>query len=179
APAGRAWRRPAGHRRPPGRLQARADRLGLQRQAREHGLVRPPQRLAPGAPFERLHAQRALADGERALAAEVAFAQSLQIGRFAVLRPVDQTQVLGAAYLDARLRQPTATAGEVGERFDHHALTAVGDELLPPLDARGPRVLVHGVHHQTAGRNDEVGRRLGEPVGDVEVPGVVAVVVGR
>lgn len=47
-------------RMPAGVLQAWVDRLGFQREYPEHGLVYPPQRVAPGTPFQGLESQRVL-----------------------------------------------------------------------------------------------------------------------
>lgn len=55
--------------------QSRVDRLRLQGEDREDGLVDPPQRLAAAEPVEGLQAERVLAQGERALVAEEAAAQ--------------------------------------------------------------------------------------------------------
>ena len=60
-------------------LQARIDGLGLQGQDAEDALVHAAQRLAAHEALQRLDAQRELARGQRALAAQAARAQALEL----------------------------------------------------------------------------------------------------
>ena len=74
--SGRGRRSPAPSPSPPSpRLQPWVHRLRLQREHREDRLVHPPQRFAVRQPVERLQAERVLPQGQRALVAEMAYAQ--------------------------------------------------------------------------------------------------------
>src|SRR5690349_18161856 len=67
ATAGWGWAEPPCDRRPGS--EPRVHRLALQGQDAEDALVDPPQRLLPHEPFQPLHAQGELAQGERPLPA--------------------------------------------------------------------------------------------------------------
>ena len=161
-----------------GRSQSRVDRLGLQRQHREHRLVHPPQRFTRGHPVQRFQAERILAQRHRPLVRDVPLAQADQVRRLGVVRPVDDAQVLPAAHLDARLDQLPAGARQVRQRFDHHALAAGGGQLVPPGHAVGAGLGIGAVHGQPAGGLQQLRCRRDQAVDQFQVPAVVPVGVG-
>ncbi len=134
-----------------------------------------PQRLTGDQPVHCLQPQRVLAQRQRTLPAEIAVPQPVEIARLGVVRAVDDPQVLPAAHLQAGLRTPSlADRHQVGQRFHHHALTAGVGELLPPADARRNTFAVPDIDQQPLGGPEQF--RVGghQPVGDREVPFVVA-----
>jgi len=79
----------------------------------------------------------------------------------------------------SRYHQSLAPARQVAGRLDDHAFAASGGEFGPPA---GPGV--NGsrdgrVHGDAAGRRDKLGVGGDQPVGEVQVPGVRPLVVGR
>ena len=88
-------------------LQPRIDRLALQREDAEHALVNASERLSLDEALESFDAQRELAQRQRSLPRQAAFAQPLEVLGQRVLRPVDDPQILAAAALDRRLQQAT------------------------------------------------------------------------
>jgi hypothetical protein len=155
--------------------QPGVDRLGLRGQDGEHALVHPPQRLPPGGPLQRLQPERVLAEGQAALSAEVAGAQPVEVLRPGVVRAVDDPQVLPPADLQPRLHQPAPAADEVGRRLDHHALTAGGGQLGPPVGGRLLGRRIGDVDVPAGGRPHQLRIGVGQPVGQRQVPGVPAV----
>ena len=142
--------------------------------------MHPPQRLAVDQPLQRLQAERVLAQRQRALAAQVPLAQPGKVARQRVVGAVDDPQVLPAAHLEARLHEPAARRpGEVGQRFHHHALSPGPGEVEPPLLAGGPAGRVGGVDGQPPRGAEQVRVGRHQPVGDRQVPLVVAVGEGR
>ena len=109
---------------PTGDLQPRVDGLALEREHGEHALVHAVERLAAHEALERLDAEAELAGGERALAAEPASAEPLDLARIGVLGAVDDAQVLASAALDPGLDEALAAAGDEAHRLDDHALAA-------------------------------------------------------
>src|SRR5436190_11745151 len=114
------------------RLQARIDRLALERQDPEDTLVDAAQRLAADEALERLDPEGKLPDGQGALRAEAALAEALQVLLGSVLRAVDDAEVLAAPALHRGLHDPPLAAGDEGERLHHHPFPAAGRQILPP-----------------------------------------------
>src|ERR1700733_8114971 len=108
--------------RPALRSQARIDGFGLEGEDGEYALVDSPERLAAGDPVERLEPERVLALRHRALVAESALPQPVEVSGLGVVGSVDDAQVLPAADLEPRLHQAPAPPGQVRGRLDHHAL---------------------------------------------------------
>src|SRR6185437_16953120 len=100
------------------------DRLRLQRQDREDAFMHAPERFAATDAVERFEPEGVLTAGHRALVAEPALAQPLDVGGFGVVGAVDDAQVFTPANLEARLHQTASAACEVGRRLDDHALSA-------------------------------------------------------
>ena len=67
--------------------------------------------------------------------------------------------------------------GQVRGGLDHHALSPGGGQVLPPPGGRGDRGGIAGVDGQPAGGGDQVRGGGGQPVGDLQVPRVRALVV--
>src|SRR5215207_4348940 len=155
--------------------EARVDRLALQGEDREGAFVDAVERLSPGEPLQALDAEPELAHGERALAAEVARAQPLELAGVEVLGAVDDPQVLGPAALDPRLGDPLPTWGDELERLHHHPLPAGRGQLLPPADGGGEGLGVVEVDEAAVGAPEPVRVGLDQAVAEPEVPGVVAV----
>src|SRR5215470_17703212 len=133
------------------RLQAGVYGFGLEGEYCEDTFVDAPEGLAVGEAVEGFQAEGVLAQGERALVAEGAFAEPVQVGRFGVVGAVDDPEVVAAADLEAGLGESVLAAGEVGGGLDDHALAAGPGELFPPGGGRGGAGGVGGVHDGAPG----------------------------
>src|SRR5206468_634302 len=102
------------------RSEARVDRLALERQDPEDALVDAVQRLLAREALQRLHAQRELAQRQRALGPQAAAAQPRQVLGQGVLRAIDDAQVLAAAALQGRLGQAARACCDEVERLHDH-----------------------------------------------------------
>lgn len=148
--------------------------------AREHrtparGFARAA-RCAPTAraPRDRGHTPA----GQGIFCAQVAVAEPVEVGGLEIVGSVDDPQVLRAADLHAGLHESPASPRQVGQRLHHHPLPALARELRPPLHPGSHRGRVRDVDEPAPSTSDQVGSGLGQPVGDIEVPLVVVLVVG-
>src|SRR5437868_6372761 len=101
-------------------LQPGVDRLALQREDAEHALVHAVERLPAHETLQGLDAERELPDRERALPSQRPGAETGEIRRRRVLRPVDQPEVLAAADLQTGLRDTLAAADDPLRRLHDH-----------------------------------------------------------
>lgn len=86
-------------------LQPRVYRLALERQHRERALVNAAKWLLADEALETLDAQSELAEGERALGAEAAATEAVEVRGLGVLGAVDDAEVLATAALERGLRE--------------------------------------------------------------------------
>src|SRR3984893_3869899 len=90
--------------------EARVHRLAFQGEDAEDALVDAAQRLAADEALQAFDAERELPQRQRALHAEAARAQPVEVRQHRVLRAVDDPQVLRPPALHGRLHQPVRAA---------------------------------------------------------------------
>src|SRR5260370_14738003 len=84
--------------------------------------------------FESFDTKGELALSQRAFGANPAHAQAVEVGRYGVFRPVDDTQVFGATTLERGLHQSARATRDKVQRLDDHAFATAPGQFAPPLN---------------------------------------------
>jgi hypothetical protein len=95
--------------------------------------VNPAQRLISDEAFDSFDAQGEFALRQRALAADTARAQPIEVDRERVFRTVDDPKIFAPAAFHSRLNNSAATSCDELKRLDHHAFAAPFRVISPPI----------------------------------------------
>src|SRR5579862_371347 len=119
--------------------------------------------------------KRELAQRQVTLTVEAAFAQTSEMLRRIVFRPIDDAQVFPAAHLYRRLQQAAAIARDEAARLDDHPFAAIAGQVLPPVDSVRARGRIVQSNRTPARRDNDLADACCEPLGDRNVPVMFAI----
>jgi hypothetical protein len=110
------------------------DGLSFEGEDAEDAFVDAAQGFIADEAFEGFDAESEFANGQRALAAQAAGTQAVEVLGEGVVRAVNDAEIFAAPAFDAGLDDSAAALFDEAERFDDHAFPAAPGVFRPPID---------------------------------------------